>query len=94
MNDQQRSRIIRMAWEDRCSFDEIKERTGFTEAEVIKLMRSEMKPSSFRMWRKRVTGRVTKHQARINQLKSDLKRGPVTIPETGDEVGGLEEQTS
>jgi uncharacterized protein (TIGR03643 family) len=54
--------IIRLAWEDRTSFEEIKERTGLTEAQVIEVMRREMKPSSFRMWRKRMAGRVTKHR--------------------------------
>lgn len=55
-------RIVEMAWEDRTSFDAIKEQFGISEAEVIKIMRKEMKPSSFRMWRKRVQGRVTKHR--------------------------------
>jgi uncharacterized protein (TIGR03643 family) len=61
------SRIIRYAWEDRTSFEEIKERTGFTESQVIQLMRRELKPSSFRMWRKRVGGRVTKHRRLLEQ---------------------------
>lgn len=56
------SLIIQMAWEDRTSFETIKERLGLTEAEVIRLMRSELKPSSFIMWRKRVAGRTTKHR--------------------------------
>jgi uncharacterized protein (TIGR03643 family) len=54
--------LIRMAWHDRTSFDQIRERTGFTEAQVIQHMRRSLKPSSFRMWRKRVTGRITKHR--------------------------------
>ena len=62
MTDSERDRIIRMAWEDRTTFDEIEKKTGLNEAAVIKLMRKEMKPSSFRMWRKRVSGRVTKHR--------------------------------
>jgi uncharacterized protein (TIGR03643 family) len=57
------SHVIQMAWEDRTSFETIKDRTGLTEAEVICLMRSELKPQSFSMWRKRVAGRVTKHRA-------------------------------
>lgn len=61
MNDQLRDQIIRMAWEDRTTFDEIKKQTGLAEADVIKVMRTHMKPSSFRMWRKRVSGRITKH---------------------------------
>ena len=55
-------RIIEMAWEDRTTFDSIAFQFGLQEQEVIELMRREMKPSSFRMWRKRVQGRKTKHQ--------------------------------
>ncbi|MEM7107420.1 MAG: TIGR03643 family protein [Bacteroidota bacterium] len=56
-------RIVEMAWEDRTSFDAIKAQFGVPESEVITLMRREMKASSFKMWRKRVQGRVTKHRA-------------------------------
>lgn len=55
-------RIIEMAWEDRTTFESIKFQFGLKEQEVINLMRREMKPSSFKMWRKRVQGRKTKHQ--------------------------------
>ena len=55
------SRIIEMAWEDRTPFEAIQEDYGLSEKDVIKLMRSEMKASSFRMWRERVTARKTKH---------------------------------
>ena len=64
------SRIIEMAWEDRTPFDAILQTYGLNESKVIDLMRQEMQPSSFRMWRKRVTGRGTKHAAlRSNQVK-------------------------
>ena len=56
-------RIIEMAWEDRTPFEEIAYQFGLSEPQVIQLMRSQMKPSSFRMWRKRVSGRKTKHAA-------------------------------
>ena len=56
-------RIIEMAWEDRTSFEAIEYQFGLSEQEVIELMRQEMKASSFRMWRKRVSGRKTKHGA-------------------------------
>ena len=59
-------RIIEMAWEDRTTFDAILETFGLNESEVISLMRSNLKPSSFRLWRKRVAGRKTKHQAKRN----------------------------
>ncbi|WP_310385838.1 TIGR03643 family protein [Roseateles sp.] len=57
------SRIIEMAWEDRSSFDAIKAQFGLNESAVIALMRRQMLPSSFRMWRKRVAGRRSKHAA-------------------------------
>ena len=50
-----------MAWEDRTTFEAIQENFGLSESQVINLMRREMKSSSFRMWRKRVSGRKTKH---------------------------------
>jgi len=58
------SRIIEMAWEDRTPFEAIHEDYGLSEKEVIKLMRSELKESSFRMWGERVTARKTKHLSR------------------------------
>jgi uncharacterized protein (TIGR03643 family) len=57
------SRIIEMAWEDRTSFEAIERLYDMNESRVIELMRRELKPSSYQMWRKRVTGRVTKHAA-------------------------------
>ena len=57
------SRVIEMAWEDRTSFDAIEQQFGLNEAAVIALMRRELKRSSFKMWRERVTGRATKHDA-------------------------------
>ena len=56
------SRVVEMAWEDRTPFEVIEATFGLNESETIKLMRREMKPSSFRLWRKRVTGRGTKHR--------------------------------
>ena len=55
-------RIVEMAWEDRTPFEAITFQFGLKEQEVIALMRREMKPSSFRMWRARVQGRATKHK--------------------------------
>ncbi|MBL8817102.1 MAG: TIGR03643 family protein [Planctomyces sp.] len=57
-------RIIQMAWEDRTSFDAIRSQFGLTPGEVIQLMRRELSPSSFRMWRARTAGRKTKHVAK------------------------------
>ena len=58
------NRVIEMAWEDRTPFEAIELQYGLKEKQVIALMRREMKASSFRMWRKRVTGRKTKHLKR------------------------------
>lgn len=55
-------RIIEMAWEDRTTFEAIEFQFGLQEQEVIKFMQSQMKLSSFKMWRRRVQGRITKHQ--------------------------------
>lgn len=54
-------RIIEMAWEDRTPFEAITAEYQLSEPQVITIMRKHMKASSFRMWRKRVTGRKTKH---------------------------------
>lgn len=55
-------RIIEMAWEDRTTFEAIKFQFNLKEQEVINLMRRELKPSSFKLWRKRVQNRKTKHE--------------------------------
>ncbi len=60
------SEIIAMAWCDKTSFDSIHAQTGLKEKDVIAIMRTYMKPSSFRMWRKRVSGRKAKHE-KVNQ---------------------------
>lgn len=62
LTDRDIDRIVEMAWEDRTPFEAIKFQFEFKEQDVIELMRREMKPSSFRMWRERVQGRATKHQ--------------------------------
>lgn len=55
-------RIIEMAWEDRTTFEAIAYQFNINEQDVITLMRRELKPSSFKRWRKRVQGRKTKHE--------------------------------
>lgn len=68
------SRIIEMAWEDRTPFEAIEFQFGLKENELRQIMRSELKSSSFKMWRKRVSGRRTKHlflrSKDINRFKS------------------------
>ena len=66
-------RIIEMAWEDRTTFDAIHLQFGLKEQEVINLMRAEMKPSSFKMWRERVQGRKTKHEKLRNFQEGRFK---------------------
>ena len=54
-------RIIEMAWEDRTPFEAIELQFGIVESQVIAVMRQQLKSSSFKLWRKRVSGRKTKH---------------------------------
>ena len=61
LNGDEISRIIEMAWEDRTPFEAIEINYGLNESAVIRLMRSQVKPNSFRLWRKRVSNRNTKH---------------------------------
>ena len=61
MDQEFKNHLIKLAWSDRVSFEEIEKRTGLREAEVIKVMRGSLKRSRFRVWRKRVSGRKTKH---------------------------------
>ena len=60
------NRIIEMAWEDRTTFDSIKYQFGLKEQDVKELMRKNLKPSSYKLWRKRVYGRKTKHLSKRN----------------------------
>ena len=56
------SRIIEMAWEDRTPFNAIEAQFNLSETDVIRLMRKSLKERSFKLWRRRVSGRATKHQ--------------------------------
>ncbi|MCU0392240.1 MAG: TIGR03643 family protein [Thermoflexibacter sp.] len=64
LSDQDIDRIVGMAWEDRTTWEAIESQFGVSESAVIEIMRYELKPSSWRMWRARVQGRKTKHQKR------------------------------
>lgn len=69
--EQELSRIIEMAWEDRTPFEAIQREYGLDESAVIRLMRHNLKSGSFKLWRKRMAGRKSKHQ----QLRSpDISR--------------------
>ncbi len=54
--------IIKLAWSDKVSFEEIKRIHNINESQVIKIMRKNLKPKSFKIWRERVTGRTRKHE--------------------------------
>ena len=64
-------RIIEMAWEDRTPFEAIFNQFGLTEKEVIIVMRNNLKTSSFKLWRQRVTGRKSKH---LKLRNKDIRR--------------------
>ena len=83
LTEEEKSRIIEMAWEDRTPFDAIKAQFGLPEQEVKELMRSELKTGSYKAWRKRVSARKTKHLAnrdfavgRLNAKTQNKTRKP------------------
>ena len=79
LTDEQIDRVIEMGWEDRTPFDAILSQFGLKEQDVIKLMRRELKPSSFKMWRARVQGRGTKHSKSrskdVDRFRCSRQRG-------------------
>ena len=70
--------VIWAAWADRITFEEIKKKTGITESDVIKIMRRSLKPSSFKLWRKRTKHKSIKHRKKfeylIKEIKSKIKK--------------------
>jgi len=64
LNQADIDRIIDMTWEDRTPFDAITYQFGLSEQEVKALMQEQLKPSSYKLWRKRVQSRATKHLAK------------------------------
>ena len=75
LTDADIDRVVEMAWEDRTPFEAIELQFGLSEQAVIAVMRREMKPSSWRMWRARVQGRITKHAARSAVDDARFKSG-------------------
>ena len=71
--------VIWAAWADRITFEEIENKTGYKESDVIKIMRRSLKPSSFRLWRKRVNQKSIKHRKKFEysrkQITSKIKKG-------------------
>lgn len=73
MTKEEIDRIIEMAWEDRTPFEAIEFQFGLKENDVRKIMRANMKESSFIMWRERVKGRKTKHGRKTNAVRFKSK---------------------
>ena len=71
--------IIWAAWADRITFEEIEKKTGKKESDVIKIMRRSLKPSSFRLWRKRINQKSIKHRKKFEysrkEIASKIKKG-------------------
>ena len=66
--------IIWAAWADRVTFEEIKKRSGYSESDVIKLMRKKLKPSSFKLWRKRAKNQSIKHRKKFELSRKEIRR--------------------
>ena len=71
-------RIIEMAWEDRTPFEAIFNQFDINEKELISIMRNNLKKSSFKLWRERVSGRKTKHSklrnSSVDRFKCKLQK--------------------
>lgn len=63
LTEDERSRLIEMAWEDRTPFEAIEAQFGLSEDDTVAVMRHALKAASFRRWRQRMQGRSTKHRA-------------------------------
>ena len=66
--------VIWAAWADRITFEDIKKRTGKSESDVIKIMRKNLKPSSFKLWRKRAKNQSIKHGKKFENLRKEIRR--------------------
>ena len=66
--------VIWAAWADRITFEEIRKKTGKTENDVIKIMRKNLKPSSFRLWRKRAKNQSIKHRKKFEITRKEIRR--------------------
>ena len=65
--------VIWAAWADRITFEEIKEKTGNSESDVIKIMRKNLKSSAFRLWRKRVHNTSIKHRKKFKFERKKIR---------------------
>jgi uncharacterized protein (TIGR03643 family) len=80
------SEAIALAWADDVSFETIKEKLGLTEPEIIRLMRGSLKPSSFRLWRKRVSGRKAKHKMLLRGKETKLSLNDAQLIDDDDTI--------
>ena len=64
--------VIWAAWADRITFEEIEKKTGYSESDVIKIMRRSLRPSSFRLWRKRVNQKSIKHRKKFEYSRKEI----------------------
>lgn len=86
LTERELDRIIEMAWEDRTPFEAIYHQFGLPEKEVIQLMRKTLKPSSFKLWRKRVNSGVS--QKHLKKRSEDIDRFKCTMQRqiTGNKI--------
>ena len=66
--------VIWAAWADRITFEDIKKKTGKSESDVIKIMRNSLKPSSFKLWRKRAKNQSIKHRKKFKITRKEIRR--------------------
>ena len=66
--------VVWAAWADRITFEEIKKKSGYSESDVIKIMRQKLKPSSFRLWRKRAKNQSIKHRKKFELSRKEIRR--------------------
>ncbi len=66
--------VIWAAWADRITFEDIKNKTGKSESDVIKIMRKSLKPSSFRLWRIRAKNKSIKHRKKFELSRKEIRR--------------------
>jgi TIGR03643 family protein len=66
--------VLWAAWADRITFEEIKKKTGKSESDVIKIMRKFLKPSSFKLWRKRAKNQSIKHRKKFEISRKEIRR--------------------
>ena len=66
--------VVWAAWADRITFEDIKSKTGLSEGNVIKIMRKTLKPTSFKLWRKRAKRKSIKHRKKFEESRKEIRR--------------------